>query len=67
MNSNEEPYIEEKIVKIIKKYNPRYGDNRICNCGHEYCRHFDPYENNRAVGCKYCNCFEFIEKSQQSG
>lgn len=50
----EQPYIDGK-------YNPNYGDNRICNCGHVYERHFDSYEDNEAVGCKYCNCFEFKE------
>jgi len=28
-----------------------------CECGHAYYRHFDTYDNMRAVGCKYCDCF----------
>ena len=30
-------------------------------CGHEYSRHFDGYEGDRMVGCKYCSCMDFIE------
>ena len=45
--------------KTVMIYNRDYGDNRICNCGHEYIRHFDPYENYDPVGCKYCECRKF--------
>jgi len=47
----------------ITPYDPEFGDNRICDCGHEYHRHFDSYENMDPVGCKYCQCFEFREPS----
>jgi hypothetical protein len=32
-------------------------------CGHAYEKHFDPYEDNREVGCKYCGykCPAFAE------
>lgn len=60
--NNELPYIEKKVVKVYKYYNPKFGDNRICKCGHLYYRHFDTYENNRAVGCKFCKCYEFDER-----
>jgi len=53
------PYIEETITTIIRKYNPKYGDNKICKCGHQYYRHFDTYDNMEPVGCKYCECYEF--------
>ena len=53
------PYIETTRVVVNKAYNPDYGDDRICKCGHPYYRHFDGYDNNKAVGCKYCDCFEF--------
>lgn len=33
-----------------------YPQEELCTCGHPYYRHFDSYENNRAVGCKYCPC-----------
>ena len=59
----EKPYIIKirKVVEREKLYNPRYGDDRVCICGHNYHRHFDGYENNRAVGCKYCECYDFKE------
>lgn len=56
------PYIEtEVIVKaIFREYNPEYGDEKLCKCGHSYYRHFDSYEGMAPVGCKYCQCDEFI-------
>lgn len=50
----EKPYINGK-------YNPKYGNNRICKCGHTYERHFDLYDDAEPVGCKYCDCDHFIE------
>jgi len=61
---DEPPYIIVERVEIDKKYNPNYGDDRICVCGHPYVRHFDPFglmEPMEAVGCKYCGCYEFKE------
>ena len=40
-------------------YDPKFGDQRLCLCGHEYGRHFDSYDNNDSVGCKYCGCSTF--------
>ena len=37
-------------------YDPNFGDDRPCKCGHPYYRHFDSYENMDPVGCKYCPC-----------
>jgi len=54
-----EPYLIKKKVIIEKHYNPKYGDDRLCKCGHPYHRHFDGYDGNAAVGCKYCQCYEF--------
>lgn len=56
------PYLEYEYKVTEKKYNPNYGDDRICVCGHTYERHFDSYENMEPVGCKYCGCSEFVEK-----
>jgi len=56
------PYLEKVKIKIRHKYNPNFGDDRICKCGHSYYRHFDSYENMEAVGCKYCQCFHFEDK-----
>jgi len=62
--NEEKPYIKEVVVQTIitQKYNPNYGDNRICICGHPYHRHFDSYEGMEPVGCKYCQCYTFEEK-----
>jgi hypothetical protein len=55
----EKPYLE--TVKTIRgrAYNPKYGDDRICECSHPYYRHFDSYEDMHPVGCKYCECYTF--------
>lgn len=57
------PYIVKRrvVVHIDRLYNPEYGDDRICVCGHHYYRHFDGYEDNAPVGCKYCSCYDFKE------
>lgn len=60
MANDEKPYLIE-IVEVLK-YNPNYGDDRLCKCGHPYYRHFDSYDDNAAVGCKYCDCYTFEEK-----
>jgi len=62
MTTNDElPYIITERIVIDRAYNPKYGDGRICECGHPYYRHFDTYENMYPCGCKYCPCFEFKE------
>lgn len=61
INSPDSPYLEYEYKVITRRYNPNYGDNRMCVCGHPYHRHFDSYENMEAVGCKYCGCSEFVE------
>jgi len=55
----EKPYIETRRVVIDREYNPKYGDSKICVCGHTYERHFDGYEDMSDVGCKYCQCHTF--------
>jgi hypothetical protein len=57
----EQPYIEKTRVVVDRFYNPNYGDNRLCQCGHKYYRHFDTYEDMSPTGCKYCFCEEFVE------
>lgn len=59
------PYITKTIIKVLAFYNPNYGDNRICVCGHTYYRHFDPYEQMENIGCKYCECHTFVEKQDE--
>ena len=58
---NNEPYITTERIIVERKYNPEYGDNRVCKCGHPYHRHFDSYEDMQACGCKYCGCYTFEE------
>ena len=60
LNSKKKPYLE--VTVVLRKYNPEYGDNRVCECGHIYERHFDSYDDMRDVGCKYCGCCDFKER-----
>lgn len=55
----EPAYLEETVITVIRKYNPKYGDDRLCRCGHTYYRHFDTYDYMEDVGCKYCECNNF--------
>jgi|688.fasta_scaffold1143268_2 hypothetical protein len=57
----ERPYLEAVTIETDRKYNPKYGNDRKCKCGHPYHRHFDSYEQMEAVGCKYCQCYVFEE------
>lgn len=54
------------VIKTItlKLYNPEYGDDRICVCGHTYDRHFDwmEPEDDQTCSCKYCGCNDFNDK-----
>ena len=61
--AEQEPYIIKELVETrkVKIYNPAYGNDRVCVCGHPYYRHFDTYEEMRHVGCKYCDCCLFEE------
>lgn len=47
------------IEDVLPKYDPHFGDDKKCKCGHSYHRHFDTYEDMDPVGCKYCGCQEF--------
>lgn len=58
---SEQPYLRSERVIVEFKYNPKYGDDRICVCGHTYYRHFDTYEDMFPCGCKYCECDTFEE------
>jgi hypothetical protein len=55
----QEPYL--LVPKVERVYNPKYGDDRVCVCGHAYYRHFDTYDSMYPCGCKYCQCHEFQE------
>lgn len=61
------PYLIDSInVRVEYKYNPDFGDDKECECGHPYYRHFDTYENMSIAGCKYCFCGEFVEKRDET-
>ena len=61
MKHVELPYIITTRVIEDRHYNPNFGDDRICKCGHTYYRHFDTYADMDACGCKYCSCDTFEE------
>lgn len=50
-----------EILSLPLPYNSKFGDDKVCECGHKYYRHFDTYENMYPVGCKYCACDTFKE------
>ena len=60
-NAKQGPYIIKQVVTEVRSYNPDFGDERLCECGHPYYRHFDTYEHMYACGCKYCGCDNFVE------
>jgi len=51
-------------------YDPTFGDNKMCLCGHPYYRHFDSYDDHAPIGCKYCHYYadddEKIEHRKES-
>lgn len=53
-------------TEIVKEFNPNYPRDTECICGHPYHRHFDGYEGNAPVGCKYCACYEFIARTPET-
>lgn len=53
------PYNYVVSVMIERGWNKHYNQSAKCQCGHEYNRHFDSYEEMDAIGCKYCICDEF--------
>ena len=71
MSNDEQPYIEVTVTETVRAYNPKYGDDRLCVCGHPYYRHFDSFAPDvnatrqcmEPVGCKYCGCDTFREAS----
>lgn len=36
-------------------YDSNFGDDKACECGHPYYRHFDTYDDMAPIGCKYCS------------
>ena len=52
--------IPDDCPKLTVIYNPDYGDNRMCKCGHPYGHHWDSSEG-YIFGCEYCDCDKFVE------
>ncbi len=48
------------------KYDPEFGDDKLCECGHPYGRHFDSHEDMSPAGCKYCPCSMFKESASSA-
>lgn len=57
-------YLPISIDSQERLHNKNYDQDATCKCGHPYHRHFDSYEDNLAVGCKYCQCYTFSLKKQ---
>lgn len=57
VRAEKDPYLIKS--ETVKSYNPNFGNDKVCVCGHPYYRHFDFYEEMAPVGCKYCDCDEF--------
>jgi len=53
-DDEEEESTSRVLPDFVRKYDPTYGDDKECECGHTYVRHFDPTEDYDPVGCKYC-------------
>lgn len=53
--------LDAEVHALLHAYDPAFGDNRMCSCGHPYHRHFDSYDEMAPVGCKYCPCGIFDE------
>ena len=56
----------DEILNSPMGYDPVFGDDTLCLCGHPYYRHFDTYEGMHPVGCKYCICSGFKLKEVES-
>ena len=55
------PYLITTRTIEERCYNPKFGDERECKCGHPYHRHFDSHAEMEPCGCKYCSCCTFDE------
>lgn len=66
MKKKQQPYLFKTIKVKRRYYNPDYGDDRICQCGHPYNCHFDSDADMLDLGCNSCECFVFMEKGIES-
>jgi len=51
-----------KATMELPDYNPNYGNDRVCICGHKYRDHFKGAEELHQVGCAECGYHAFKEK-----
>ena len=65
MENKQSPYILQDRIVIERYYNPKYGDSRMCYCGHTYKDHFGSTDNMKAIGCFYCDCYTFMEARKE--
>lgn len=63
---SDNPYLEELFMYTTKKYNPNYGDDRMCVCGHRYIKHFEIYDRPVPRPCRNCECPEFVEQKNEN-
>lgn len=52
----------------LRECDPKHDPYAPCaRCSHPYEKHFDPYEGDREVGCKWCHheCPTFVEPEPQ--
>jgi len=63
------PYLRTKVMikRTELRMNPDFPDDARCDCGHAYYRHFDSYENWEPVGCKYCECSQWMPPVEKAG
>jgi hypothetical protein len=54
--------VDELEERIARLWDPNHDQNAECECNHVYNRHFDGYDDMRAIGCKYCECDTFESK-----
>jgi hypothetical protein len=59
--------LSEPVDRTEVIYDKDFGDDKLCACSHPYRRHFDTYDEMRAVGCKYCQCSYFHGIVEGSG
>jgi hypothetical protein len=50
--------VTQQVEEPGAEYNPNYGDDKRCLCGHTYYRHFDSYDEMAPIGCKYCQHYD---------
>lgn len=63
-NVKDEPYIPTIVIAKCKRYNPTYGNERICICGAKYYEHFDEEGFGIPQPIKHNGCSQFVKDEQ---